>query len=207
MLFVRVLTHTQLVNIVARHMRLPLTANFIDKGSGSKVPGVVQRAVEQDLLLWLRWRYRTRDPDRTWDRWGIYLDTLVSNGRHECYAALAAEELQGLMQIELEERGTRSDDAVIVDYLSTNPINRTAVRGLKYVGLALIATAIIRSVERESAGRIWLESLSAAARFYENLGMEKQPFRSSDGHLVYTLESEAAEQLLEEIKKKGIIEP
>jgi hypothetical protein len=51
-----------------------------------------------------------------------------------------------------------------------------------------------------------LESLAAAAGFYENLGMERQHFRSVDGHLVYTLQSERAEQLLEEIKKEGIIE-
>jgi hypothetical protein len=192
--------------MIAGQMRLPLATVFVDKSSGKRVPGFVQRAFEQDLLLWMRWRYRPNDLDRTWDWWGIYLDTLVSDGRHECYAALAGAELHGLMQISLNERELGTDRGIVVDYLSTNPINRTEVRGLKYVGLVLIATAVIRSFEHGLGGRIWLESLPAAARFYENLGMEKQPFRSVDGHLVYTLQSEPAEQLLEEIKKKGIIE-
>jgi len=95
---------------------------------------------------------------------------------------------------------------VIVDYLATNPANRTAGQGLKYVGIGLIAVALARSIECGAGGRIWLESLPGAASFYEGLGMIQQSRRSAEGNLVYTLEVATAEQLLDEIKRQGILE-
>jgi hypothetical protein len=41
---------------------------------------------------------------------------------------------------------------------------------------------------------------------YESLGMTKQPRRSAEGNLVYTLEAATAEQLLVEIKTQGILQ-
>ena len=129
-----VLTTARIVNMIVRQMRLPLAVSLIDKGSGERVPGVVRMAIEQDLLLWMRWRYRPSDQDRTWDWWGIYLESMASDGRHECYAALAAEGLHGLMLLNLEKRKLGTGSGMVVDYLSTNPANRREAQGLKYIG-------------------------------------------------------------------------
>jgi len=69
-----------------------------------------------------------------------------------------------------------------------------------------MAAAVARSLGSGARGGIWLESLPGAAGFYENLGMVRQPRRSAEGNLIYVLEPETAEQLLEEIKAQGIIE-
>jgi hypothetical protein len=110
------------------------------------------------------------------------------------------------MALDLHGKRSGTGKGIIVDYLATNPANRTAGQGLKYVGIGLIAVALARSVERGAGGRICLESLPGAAGFYESLGMEKQTHRSADGNLVYSLEPAAAAQLLDEIKRQGIVE-
>jgi hypothetical protein len=188
-------------------MQLPLTASFVDKASGTRVPGLIQAAVDQHLLRWTGWRYESRDDDRGWDWWGIYRECRSSAGRYECFAVEAAHDLQGLMVLDLRGRRTSDGRPIIVDYLATNPANRAATRGLKYVGIALIAVAIRRSFETGRDGRIWLESLPRAAGFYESLGMNRQPRRSADGNLVYSLEPAVAQQLLEKIKQSRIVEP
>jgi hypothetical protein len=168
--------------------------------------GLIHIAVEEHLLLWTNWRYRPRDEDRSWDWWSIFQECRLSGGRLECYAALVGGNLQGLMVLNLRGKRNRTGKAIIVDYLAGNPANRTAGQGLKYVGIGLIALAVARSIECGAGVRIWLESLPGAARFYESLGMAKQPRRSADGNLVYTLETAIAEQLLAEIKAQGIVE-
>ncbi len=116
-------------------MRLSLAANFVDRESGERVHGVIEVALEQHLLWWTGWRYDSRDEDGGWDWWGIYQECRSSAGRYECYAAVAANDLQGLMVLDLRGRRTSAGKAIIVDYLATNPANRAATRGLKYVGL------------------------------------------------------------------------
>jgi hypothetical protein len=187
-------------------MQFPLAAGFVDKGSGAEVRGLIHIAVEEHLLLWTSWRYRSGGEDRTWDWWSIFQECRLSGGQFECYAAFAAGNLQGLMALDLRGKRNGTGKAIIVDYLATNPANRTAGQGLKYVGIGLIAVALARSIERGAGGRIWLESLPGAASFYESLGMAKQPRRSAVGNLVYTLEAATAEQLLDEIKRQGILE-
>ncbi len=66
--------------------------------------------------------------------------------------------------------------------------------------------ALSRSIECGAGGRVWLESLPGAASFYEGLGLVKQFRRSAEGNLAYTLEAATAEQLLDEIKRQGIVE-
>jgi hypothetical protein len=193
-------------NMFTRQMQLPLVAGFVDRGSGARVRGFIHIAVEEHLLLWASWRYRPRDEDRAWDWWSIFEECRSSSGRFECFAALAAGNLQGLMALDLKGERNRTGEGIIVDYLATNPVNRAAGQGLKYVGVGLIAVALARSVECGAGGRIWLESLAGASGFYENLGMEKQPRLSAEGNLVYTLEPAQAEQLLDEIKRQGIVE-
>jgi hypothetical protein len=108
--------------------------------------------------------------------------------------------------LDLKTRKTSVGTAITIDYLSTNPANRKLNHGLKHVGVALMAAAVARSLESGARGGIWLESLPGAAGFYENLGMAKQPRLSAEGNIIYVLEPETAEQLLEEIKAQGIIE-
>ena len=115
-------------------MQFPLAADFVDKKSGGRVPGLIHIAVEEHLLLWTSWRYRPRDEDRTWDWWSIFQECKVSGGQFESYAAFAAGNLQGLMALDLAGERTGMAKGIIVDYLATNPTNRTAGRGLKYVG-------------------------------------------------------------------------
>jgi hypothetical protein len=110
------------------------------------------------------------------------------------------------MALDLRGEMNRTGRGIIVDYLATNPANRTAGHGLKYVGIGLIALAVRRSIECSAGGGIWLESLPEAASFYENLGMSQRPRPAPEGNLVYTLEAAKAEELLEEIKRKGIVE-
>jgi hypothetical protein len=191
--------------MLAGKMHFPLAAGFIDKVAGARVSGFIHVADEEHLLLWTSWRYRPRDEDRTWDWWSIFQECKLSGGRLECFAAVAAGNLHGLMALDLGGKRTRTGAAIIVDYLATNPANRTAGQGLKCVGVGMIAVALSRSVECGCGGRICLESLPGAARFYESLGMTKQPRRSVAGNLVYTLEAAAAEQLLVEIKTQGIL--
>jgi hypothetical protein len=133
------------------------------------------------------------------------LEFKASRGRYECYAALAQGALQGLAVLDLKTKKTAAGRAITLDYLSTNPANRTVDRGLKHVGAALIAAAIARSQECDAGGTIRLESLPGAIGFYENLGMVRQPRRSTEGNPIYLLDPETAEQLLEEIKRHGII--
>ena len=191
--------------MLRRQMQLPLGVGFVDRRSGARVNGLVQIAGAQHLLWWTGWRYDSRAEDRTWDWWGIYRECGSSAGRYECYDAVAANDLQGLIVLDLRGRKTRVGKAIIVDYLANNPANRSATCGLKHVGVALIAAEITRSLESGARGAIWLESLPRAAGFYENLGMAKQSRRSVEGNLIYVLEPETAEQLLEEIKAQGII--
>jgi hypothetical protein len=192
--------------MLTRKMQFPLAAGFVDKVTGARVSGFIHIAVEEHLLLWTSWRYRSSDEDRSWDWWSIFQECKLSGGRLECFAALSSGSLQGLMALDLSGKRTRTGAAIIVDYLATNPANRVAGRGLKYVGVGLVAVALARSIECGAGGRIWLESLPGAASFYESLGMAKQPRRSAEGNLVYTLEAATAEQLLDEIKRRGILE-
>jgi hypothetical protein len=68
-----------------------------------------------------------------------------------------------------------------------------------------MAAAIMRSLEIGAKGAIWLEALPGAASFYEGLGMARQSRRSAEGNLIYILEPETAELLLEKIKAQGIV--
>ena len=170
------------------------------------MPGFIRIATNDDLLLWTGWRYRPTDEDRTWGWWGIFLECRASRRRYECYAALALDDLQGLAVLDLKTGRTSVGNAITLDYLSTNPANRKLNHGLKHVGAALLAAAIARSQECGARGSVWLESLPGAARFYESLGMTRQPRRSAEGNLIYVIEPGTAEQLLDEIQAKGIVE-
>ena len=186
-------------------MQFPIAVGFSERHTGFGVPGVIRPVVEEDLLAWTTWRYGARDEDKEWDWRGIYLDCKRRADRYECYAAVAASQLHGLMLLDLKGRKIAGSRSLIVDYLSTNPTDRTASHGLKYIGTALIGVAVMRSIDAGMDGRIWLESLPRAASFYENLGFVGQLRRSREGNLVYVLHSNLAKALLEEVAEKRII--
>ena len=190
---------------IPARMQLPFAVSFVERRTRARVPGSIRIAVSGDMLGWTRWRYRSKDEDRAWDWWSLHLECSLSPERYECYAALAANDLQGLMVVDLKERSVGGGRGIAIDYLATNPANRTVAHGVKNVGISLIAVAVMRSFERRCAGRIWLESLAGAEGFYESLGMIKQARISKDGNAIYILDPEAAKQLLEEIRQKGIV--
>ncbi len=186
-------------------MRQLFFCHFTDRLSGERVRGLILPATEQDLLAWTGWRYSAEDEDKDWDWWSIYLESRLSEGRYECFAAFSASGVQGLMLLDLSASEGKRRRAVVIDYLSTNPANRSSRSGLKHVGIALLAVSILRSVELGRGGRIWLESLPGAEGFYQSLGMRKQPRRSAEGNSIYVLEPQAAKELLEEIRKEKIV--
>src|SRR5207249_1641663 len=125
--------------------------------------------------------------DRIWDWRSVYAESRELSGGHECYAAWADGELQGLMAVDLRPHNAQAADFVTIDYLSTNPANRAPRAGLKYVGTAMVAVAMIRSNELGFDGRVRLESLPNAEAFYRGLGMIRQTERSPEGNTVYLL--------------------
>jgi len=173
-------------------MQLPSLARFIDKHSGARIHGSIHAAAERHLGFWRDWRYNPYDEDRAWDWWAIYQECASWAERYECYAAMAANQLQGLMVIDLRGRRLGDGSALIVDYLATNPASRAAHHGLKHVGLELMSLAVRRSREVGAGGRLWLEALPGAAGFYESLGMTRRFQASEEGHCIYTLESPLA---------------
>src|SRR6266487_2822217 len=168
-------------------MELPTTCQLVDRTTGERVPGLIRLATDRDLLAWTSWRYRPEAQDKGWDWRSIYQECKVSKGRYECYAVLARDELQGLMLLDLKPGKTGPCRGLLVDYPSTNPTNRKPRQGLKHIGAALITVAVLRSQELGAEGFICLESLAGAERFYENLGMTKQPRRSAEGNSVCIL--------------------
>jgi hypothetical protein len=186
-------------------MELPLRAKFIDRSTNRGVHGSIQLASQNDLLAWTRWRYRPDDEDSHWDWWSIFQECNAKPRRYECYSAIALTELQGLIVLDLKRRRS-VHGPVTVDYLATNPLNRERENGLKYVGLALLGVAVLRSQQIGAGGSLWLEALPGAAGFYENLGMEKGSRTSRDGNVIYSLIPSRAEHLLDVLCQRGILE-
>jgi hypothetical protein len=182
----------------ASRIQFPINCWLIERHTGKTVPGQIAPTTKRDLVTWTQWRYRAEDDDKNWDWWGIFLESQRSKGRYECYSLIAGGILQGLMVLDFKLRKIPSSRALIVDFLATNPANRTKERGLKYVGLALLSAAIERGIECGTLGAIWLESLLGAEPFYLSLGMTRQ--------IAISREGPAAKQLLEEIRVRGIIE-
>jgi hypothetical protein len=189
----------------ASRIRFPINCWLVERQTGKTVAGQIGPTTKRDLLGWVQWRYRADDEDKTWDWWGIYLQSQGPENRYECYSLITSGTLEGLMVLDLKLHKTASGEAIVVDYLATNPKDRMKDNGLKYVGLALLSTAIKRSMECGAQGAVWLESLPGAGSFYASLGMKPQPAKSSEGNLIYVLGAALAKQLLEEIRDRGII--
>jgi hypothetical protein len=175
------------------------------RSSGERVKGLITRAGLDDVLSWADWEYSPDDEDREWNWIGLYTESLQSPGRFECYSTFALRDSQGLMRLDLGSPDDPPSPSVVVDYLATNPANRSRGSGLKYIGVTLIAVAVMRSRALGRRGRIALESLPGAETFYSSLGMRKLHRKSEDGYSIFTLSESRSLQLLDEIRKKGIV--
>lgn len=188
-------------------MRFPCTARFVNRQTRLSVIGSIQPTDDRGILAWTRWHYRVQDEDRNWDWWKILLECKASGKGRECYSATAQSEIQGLMSLDLKGQPVGRARGVVVEYLATNPNNRSPHHGLKHVGAALLAVAVGRSLACGMSGRLWLESLAGAMDFYAQLGMSRARRPSADHLAIYTFASDGAQEFLEKIVRRGIIEP
>src|SRR5436190_24029018 len=96
-------------------MESVIAANFVERRTRRVVEGFMRKATEFDLLGWTTWRYKFDDEDRDWDWWTIYAKSQRSRSRKECYAAIVAGELQGLMaSLGMLRRPRKSKDGHVV---------------------------------------------------------------------------------------------
>lgn len=186
-------------------IKFPLQARLRDRSSGAAVPADIGPMAESDVELWGLWQYPKDAGDRSWEWDRIFADTRRPGGENECYAVVAQEELQGLMSLALSGKRTAEGQALVVEYLASNPANRYTTSGLKDVGVALVALAVHRSREIGWAGRLWLESLPEAAAFYEHCGFIRLPGISADGFDMFWLSEDAADALWRKARKAGIL--
>ncbi|MBI4023635.1 MAG: hypothetical protein HY360_01555 [Verrucomicrobia bacterium] len=175
------------------------------KASGKRADGIVRQMLLVDLIQWMEWPYTEKDEDRLWDWLEIFSETNRLGGKYECYSLLVHDELHGLMALDLSNAEAQVSQALLLDYLATNPVDRSLADGFKYVGLSLVAAAVLRSKASGFAGRLYLESLPGAVRFYERLGFERQERKSSAEYPIYLLSSTRAEKLLGSLKEEGIL--
>ncbi len=175
-------------------MKFPVAARFVERANSARVNGEIHRATWLDIAAQSQWDYEENALDREWDWAGIFAITQRSRSSIECYAAVVGEELHGLMAIEAKGRKIGRSEALVLEYLATNPRNRTG--GLKYVGVTLLAVAVARSKELGMAGRIWLESLADAKTlmFYRGIGMTEQTAKSDENYDVFTFDVDSAEE-------------
>ncbi len=190
-------------------MQLPLRATFESRDTGEKVAGLIRKTSFEHVQAQLRWRFSKDALDRNWDWLKIWLSTLSAPRDFDCYSVLINDELHALMSLDLIGRQVRGQRHLVVDYLATNPFDRIAGQGFKYLGVCLMAAAVMRSMELGMRGRLWLESLPDphTLRFYESLGMRRQAQRSQEGYEVFVFEIGTAQAFLSEATNQKWIEP
>lgn len=136
--------------------------------------------------------------DQDWSWLGIWLPCQAMPDQFECYSALVRDELHGLMATDLRGKMTPDGRALVVDHLATSPHDRRERLGYKYIGVALMAVAVTRSIELGFGGLIWLEALpdTSTLKFYTNIGMTRQLRPSADGNDIFIFESDRALEFL-----------
>ncbi len=179
-------------------MKLPVIAMFEDKATSQTTPGLISLATFVEVQAQQQWAYPGDALDQDWDWLNIWLPCQTRPDSFECYSVVIRDELHGLMVVDLRGKHVPAGRALVVDYLATNPLNRIARQGFKYIGVALMAVAVARSLELGMAGRVWLESLSdpKTLKFYQSIGMIRQPEQSADGFDVFVFESARALEFL-----------
>jgi hypothetical protein len=183
-------------------VRLPITLKIVDRTTGSEVTARIRRTIFPDILQWRAWIYASDAEDRDWDWLAIFAEAIKYPRRFECYSLIVESDLHCLIRLDLRGRLLRGSRWLIIEYLSTNPVDRNKNAGMKYLGESMMAVATERSLAHNLKGRIWLESLPRAEEFYDNLGFERLKRRSKDGYKTYTLDADTAVQLLTAIRKR-----
>ena len=183
-------------------MRLPVTLKVSDRATGSEVAARIRRTIFSDILQWRSWVYAADAQDGDWDWMAIFAEAIRDPRRFECYSLIVGGDLHCLMRLDARGRHVRGVRWLIIEYLATNPIDRDKNAGIKYLGESMVAVATERSLEHNLEGRVWLESLPGAEKFYDNLGFERLKRRSKEGYQTYLLDSNTALQLLTAIKRR-----
>lgn len=188
-------------------MKLPVPAKFVDRTTLRAVSGQIRAATFEDMQAQAVWKYPASAQDAEWNWAELWLPSITSPGDFECYAARVGRELHGLMAVDLRGHDSRDGRALVVEYLATNPADRNTDSGLKYLGVALMAAAVIRSIELGFGGRLWLESLPnlRTRAFYSNIGMTQLAELSKEGYAVFVFDMERAKEFLEQAKAESWI--
>ena len=109
--------------------------------------------------------------------WEFKQRRATERDNYECYAIEYDNLTQGLLMLETQNHWSQFDwgeRLVYIEHIMTAPWNRANIQRpaeLKGVGSALMAWARKRSQELGYRGRVGLESLPGAVRFYDGLGM------------------------------------
>lgn len=180
-------------------MILPVAATFVERSTNRHVEGSISATTLRDVRKQQKWPYAAEALDHDWNWLEIWLGGLVEPQNFECYSAAIGGDLHALMALDLRGRKTSEGRALVVDYLATSPRDRVPGQGFKYLGVALVAVSVARSVELGLHGRVWLESLpdSRTLAFYKNLGMTRRRHKSREGYAVFVFESKRAMEFLD----------
>lgn len=109
--------------------------------------------------------------------WEFKQRRAARQGRYECYALEYESLTQGLLMLETQSHWSLFDwgeQLIYVEHIMTAPWNRPNIQRppeLKGVGTVLMAWARQRSQDLGYEGRVGLEALPGAVRFYDGLGM------------------------------------
>ncbi len=177
-----------------------------EKATGNRVDATIRPMQLGDLFCWMEWPYSKRDEDLDWNWIDIFRETIRDDKNYESYSLVVDKSLHGLMALDLFDPIAQENEALLLDYLATNPEDRfSADEGFKYIGLSLVAAAVIRSKNCGLQGRLYLKSLPGAEKFYERLFFERQEAVSKEGYTTYFLTSIMADKILDCVKQEGII--
>jgi hypothetical protein len=183
-------------------MKLPVMVELSDRATGAVVTAHIRRTNFSDVLQWYGWVYPRDSQDRDWDWMALFAESIQYPRRFECYSLIVGGALHCLMRLDLRGRRLRGVRWLIIEFLATNPADRHANAGIKYLGESMLAVATERSSEHNLKGRLWLESLPEAQGFYEHQGFEQLKRRSKEGYKTYLLDSDTASQLLAAVKRR-----
>jgi GNAT superfamily N-acetyltransferase len=158
--------------------------------TGESVSAILVRLnskhVEDVEQFWQGLLLKSDEPDAglSWRfKWG--LATRLGNN-YEGYALECEGLTQGLLLLETQTRWSffdRGQRLVFVDVVMTAPWNRLPIqRPPEWIGVgtALMTFAQTRSLELGYGGRVGLQSLPEAVRFYSRLGMTRLELEPAD---------------------------